>query len=683
MTDPDRHPGIAPVRAVLRRGLEEVLAADIAVRGPFRITSRRTNPRSSTYLADIVRVRFADGSSERLLCKYSCGVEIDPLSPHRGVAHEAAVYETVLRDAPMSLPQAWGSFRDPGTGHVSLVMRFYEGLITSAQASEEGGMIAAGRWLAELHGWAETRVDDPAWRILERYDAAYYERWLDRTCTLARPLAAEYPWLDEVAAAYRDRIPLLARQRPTLIHGEYTPRNALWAEGRIMPVDWETAAIGPGEIDLAVYTFDWDIEDIREVEAAYVEARWGGEPPATFAETMLAARLYVSFHWIFSGSFRNDVPRVRSHLEGILDEAIRWGILPDQPSSGIVASPPAPPSAGSAAARAPVTVRQIAFDAPGLHEVWARVLAASDTRSITQTLAWQRTWWSVYARGTLLLLAAERDGETVAIAPLFCDSGMVFFTGVGEADWHDILGEAHDADVLTSILEAAMRLAPGFVGFKLHFIPARSRTVPALAAAAERLGLDRYEQDSMVSVEVDLAADPAAVRRAVSRSMRKAENFFRKNGELVVQWLTTADEVLPLVPEFVEMHVARWRLKGIESGFLRPEVRTFLERWLAVSADAGWLRVLRLTWNGRTLGMDLNWHFGTTQQSGQWVFDIAYMSRSPGQILLRHSVLMALDSGLQTYDLGLGDQAYKFRLPSRTVACPTWGLYPREATASG
>jgi len=326
----------------------------------------------------------------------------------------------------------------------------------------------------------------------------------------------------------------------------------------------------------------------------------------------------------------------------------------------------------------PVTVRLLSFDDPGLPEVWARLFAASDMRAITQTLEWQRTWWSVFAKGTLLLLAAEREGETLAIAPFFCDEGMVFFTGVGEADWHDVLGAGHDADVLTPLLEAAMELAPGFVGFKLHFIPEFSRTGGALATAAERLTLDRYEMDSIVSVLVDIASNAEAVRRSVSRSMRKAENFFRTNGELVVQWLTTAAEALPLVPEFVEMHVARWRLKDIESGFLRPQSRTFLERWLAVSADAGWLRMLRLEWNGRTLGMDLNWHFGTTQHSGQWVFDVEYFSRSPGQILLRHSVLLALESGMQTYDLGLGDQAYKFRLPSRTVTCPTWGLYPAD-----
>ncbi|MFM9058061.1 MAG: phosphotransferase [Planctomycetaceae bacterium] len=338
LPDPDAHPGSPPARAALRRGLEQVLARETAARGPFRITSRRPSPRSSTYLAEIVRVRFADGTSERLLCKYSSGVDLDPASPHRGLVHEAEVYERVLRDAPLSLPHVWGSFHDPGTGDFALVMRFYDDGLTSAQASEEGAVVASVRWLAGLHSWAEQRIDDPAWRILDRYEAPFYERWLDRTRELAQPLAAEYPWLDAVAAAYRDHIPALVAAPRTLIHGEFTTRNAFWAEDRIMPVDWETAAIGPGEIDLAVFTFDWELEEIDELETAYVEARWGGTPPAGFAETLLAARLYVSFHWIFSGSFRGDEPRIRNHLEGILDEAIRWGILPGD-ASGTIEGP--------------------------------------------------------------------------------------------------------------------------------------------------------------------------------------------------------------------------------------------------------------------------------------------------------------------------------------------------------
>lgn len=327
-------------------------------------------------------------------------------------------------------------------------------------------------------------------------------------------------------------------------------------------------------------------------------------------------------------------------------------------------------------AGAPITVRELSFDDPALPALWERLFAASDTRPLSQTLDWQRVWQAVHPVPRMLLLAADCCGETVAIAPLYAVEGMVFFLGIGEADQHDFLGAGHDADVVAALLAAARDLTPDFVGFKLHFIPETSRTTSALAAAAERLGLDCFEMGEIVSVFVDIAADPTAVRGAVSRSMRKAENYFRKNGDLQVRHLTTAAEMLPLLPEFFAMHAARWRLKDIDSPYLRPAPRSFLERWIEASAVRGWLRVVRLEWNGATLGTDLNWHFAKTQFSGHWVFAIEHFSRSPGQILLRQSVLMALDAGIHTYDLGLGDQAYKFRLPSQTVSCRTWGLYP-------
>jgi CelD/BcsL family acetyltransferase involved in cellulose biosynthesis len=330
----------------------------------------------------------------------------------------------------------------------------------------------------------------------------------------------------------------------------------------------------------------------------------------------------------------------------------------------------------SGAEDGPITVRELSFDDPSLPGLWAKLFAASDIRPITQTLAWHKVWWSVFTPPRLLLLAADRGGETISIAPLYAAEGMVFFLGVGEADHHDFLGVAHDPDILTALLGAAMQLTPGFIGFKLHFVPESSRTSSALPCAAERLGLNLFERGDLVSVSVDIAANPDAVRGSVSRSMRKAENYFRHRGNLTVEHLTTAAEVLPRLPEFYDMHIARWRLKGIDSAFLRPERRRFLECWVEASADGGWLRFVRLDLDGTTLGMDLNWHFETTQFSGQWVFAIEYLKQSPGQVLLRQSVLMALEAGMRTYDLGLGDQAYKFRLPSQTLKCVTWGLYP-------
>ncbi|MBU6310255.1 MAG: GNAT family N-acetyltransferase, partial [Planctomycetes bacterium] len=297
-----------------------------------------------------------------------------------------------------------------------------------------------------------------------------------------------------------------------------------------------------------------------------------------------------------------------------------------------------------------ITVRALSFDEPGLPAVWERLLAASDVRPITQTFDFQKLWRETYEVEQLLLLAAERDGETVAIAPWFATGGMVFFLGVGEADYHDIVGAGQDADVVTALVAAAAAWADDFEGFKLHFFPEESRTPAALEVAASRVGLDLHEMGEIVTVVVDMAADPAAVRRAVSGSMNKREGWFRQRGGIRVQPLTTAAEVLPLLPEFFAMHEARWQTKGIESNYVRPEVRTFLERWVEVSAAHGWLRALRIEWEGRTLAMEFSWEYESRQYCGQWAFPLADARRSPGQVLLRHSVLQALDRGVTIYD---------------------------------
>jgi aminoglycoside phosphotransferase (APT) family kinase protein len=200
--------------------------------------------------------------------------------------------------------------------------------MTAAQACEQGGLTELIRRMAAFHAWGESQVAEPSWGFLTQYDEAYYTHWLDLTCALARPMAQEFPWLDQVATAYRERIPLLTRRPQTIIHGELTTRNTLWADGRIMVIDWETAAVGPAEVDLALFTFDWDLDDVRSLEASYVQARWQGSPPAGFDDVMLAARLYVAYHWIFSSPDGRDEARVRSHLETVQRKAARWGIIP-------------------------------------------------------------------------------------------------------------------------------------------------------------------------------------------------------------------------------------------------------------------------------------------------------------------------------------------------------------------
>ena len=114
-----------------------------------------------------------------------------------------------------------------------------------------------------------------------------------------------------------------------MIHGEFTTRNALWDQGRILPIDWETAAVGPAEVDLAVFTYDWHPDNIKAMERTYVEARWGGSPPDGHEERMLAARLYAAFHWLFGTPGGCGPERIRTHLRELHAEAVRWGVVAD------------------------------------------------------------------------------------------------------------------------------------------------------------------------------------------------------------------------------------------------------------------------------------------------------------------------------------------------------------------
>ena len=271
-------------------------------------------------------LRFADGSAERVLCKFAHGADFTQPTPHRGLAFEAAVYRGVLRELPLPLPKFWGGFTDDETGDFVLVMRFYPDALTAAQAPDDRGVHALVDWMAAFHDWGAPRVGDPAWAFLPRLDATVHETWLAHTLDFARPFVPAHPWLDGVAAAYRERIPLLADAPATLVHGELTTRNGLWVEDRVLPIDWETAAIGPAEVDLAVFTYDWHPDDQREIEARYVAARWNGSPPCGFAATLLAARLYVAFHWLFGDATECDEPRVTSHLEALRAEAERCGV---------------------------------------------------------------------------------------------------------------------------------------------------------------------------------------------------------------------------------------------------------------------------------------------------------------------------------------------------------------------
>ena len=55
-------------------------------------------------------------------------------------------------------------------------------------------------------------------------------------------------------------------------------------------------------------------------------------------------------------------------------------------------------------------------------------------------------------------------------------------------------------------------------------------------------------------------------------------------------------------------------------------------------------------------------------------FAIDLAQRSPGEVLLRHLLLAALEEGAHTFDFGLGSEPFKFRFATQANHVKKWGL---------
>src|SRR5207253_7531343 len=97
---------------------------------------------------------------------------------------------------------------------------------------------------------------------------------------------------------FQDMLPNLLEGPRTIIHGECFGSNIVYQNSISRPIDWQSAAIAPGEIDLASLTLAWPGRFIKKMERKYQESRWPMGAPDSFAETLDAARFYMCLRWL-------------------------------------------------------------------------------------------------------------------------------------------------------------------------------------------------------------------------------------------------------------------------------------------------------------------------------------------------------------------------------------------------
>jgi hypothetical protein len=276
---------------------------------------------TGTFPKEVVRIRAEPGAAPAsLFVKYENDLERNHLRDRGGVPYEARVYREVLTPAGIAVDVFLGAV-EGSEGRVWLVLVYLEDGIRIMKVPDGRAMVEAAAWVGRLHGAFEQRDDgvlDAPWLI--RYDAARLRSWAAQAEFAVRRAPERDSSVESLIARFQaEGIDQLVRSA-TLIHGEYYPKNVLLAGGRIHPVDWESAAVGPGEIDLAMLTDGWPTALAGECTVRYAAARWPGSAPPEFGSRLHWARVCTQLRWLAEHGFDAD----RVHELRTLARAEEW-----------------------------------------------------------------------------------------------------------------------------------------------------------------------------------------------------------------------------------------------------------------------------------------------------------------------------------------------------------------------
>jgi hypothetical protein len=296
---------LLPDLPTLTSGLAQALNGCGAT-GRFEVLERTVPRFMSTFPNEIVTCRLPSGAKRRVFIKYQANRGHESYG-HRGdVAYEAEVYQRLLRSLPGFRPRCLGVHKQVSANGTWLILEYVYGAVRVSDiairqaARQPKAMAEAARWLGRFHAAHESRIREPATSFLKRYDAKYYRGWARRTFEFARPLRQRFPWLAELQQCGEAWFAPLLKSPPTIIHGEFYSKTILLRNEKLFMLDWESAAIAAGEIDLAALTegVHWPPHIVRRCKRAYVRARWPKGAPTDLSARLLAAKMYLHFRWL-------------------------------------------------------------------------------------------------------------------------------------------------------------------------------------------------------------------------------------------------------------------------------------------------------------------------------------------------------------------------------------------------
>jgi aminoglycoside phosphotransferase (APT) family kinase protein len=261
---------------------------------PVDVRGVGSNHDRTTSHSEIITVQLGDGSTRVVFAKFAPDGEDGSPTFRWGVRYEAAVYEHVLTTCHATVPKFYGSAYDAEAAGTWLFTEHLADAVRIAKSPDPSAVGSAATWLGRFHRELGERVSgEPIRRNLRAHDAAYFDGWFRHARAFVDVVHTAAPWSAAIVERRREIAGHLLGAEPTVVHGDFFSKNVLGTSRGVFPVDWESAATGAGEVDLATFVQGWGDDVAAACIDAYCTARWDAHPPRSFRDAFAAAQIYA------------------------------------------------------------------------------------------------------------------------------------------------------------------------------------------------------------------------------------------------------------------------------------------------------------------------------------------------------------------------------------------------------
>ncbi len=318
-----------------------------------------------------------------------------------------------------------------------------------------------------------------------------------------------------------------------------------------------------------------------------------------------------------------------------------------------------------------VLLQEIPEDA-NLRRHWNSLVQRVDRPQVFYTYEWSLAVQRAYHATLQPLLVLAYEGESLCgLASLAVEGRRVSFLCASTGDYCDFIAvPEHKAALVAGVLAEVKK--QGFSDITLTNLPADSDSVDALQRASARNGYLYFARTAYLCAQVSLAQlerRPGEDKPLLPRKkmLRRFLNAMGREAPVRLDHARSWDTVEPILPQFMQSHVARFLATGRISNMARPERRVFLRELAKLLSESGWLALTRMMSGESAFAWNYGFEFQDTWFWYQPTFDSVLEKYSPGFCLLAKLIEEAADNpALRTVDLGLGAEEYKERFANQS-----------------